>query len=172
MKEALTEYQRLNLLNQYEILRQLAIMQDDKDMADYYNQLITIVSEGYIIEYDRLSTGLSEQMSVEDSEFVLNVLDMYSVIYFSYEKIENPKLTMEDIRFDGFDGNEEIYHYAYCKYILLEEHRFSELTANDRRDFNSHYNRIDIYRKMLNKWIEMGKPRILTESEIEELIAL
>lgn len=171
MKESLTEYQRVNLLNQYKILRELALIRDDQHMADEYEQLANIVAEGYVIEYDRLTTELSEEMTVDESRFVLNVLDMYSVIYISYQKIKNPKLTMEDIRFDGFDGNEEIYHYSFCKYILLDEHRFPELSAGNRQDFNSHYNRIDIYQEMLNKWEAMGKPRTLNENEIEKLIA-
>ena len=45
MIETLTEYERLNLLNQYKILRDLAELRKDERSAEHYEELATIVAE-------------------------------------------------------------------------------------------------------------------------------
>ena len=61
MIETLTEYQRLNLLNQYKILRDLAEMRQDERAAQHYEELATIVGEGYLDSYDQLTQELDEE---------------------------------------------------------------------------------------------------------------
>lgn len=171
MIETLTEYQRLNLLNQYKILRELAELRNDEDSAKHYDELAIIVSEGYVRDYALLTEELDDEFSKEDCDLVWNTLDLYAAIYFSYKKIANPKIKETDIHFDGFDENEEVRHYHLCKYILLDLNRFGEFTENGRRDFNSHSRRCEIYRSMLDKWEGMGRPYDLSENDIEYLIS-
>ena len=169
--EILGAYQRLNLINQYEILLNLALLRNDERMADQYRQYITILESGYVGEYDMLFEGLSTEFPKEESELVWDILQIYSHIQYSYGKIKNPKLTEAQIRFDGFDGNDEVYHYAFCKFVLFGLNRFGELTENGRTDFNSHSRRCDRYREMQAKWHAMGKPYELSEEDIEFLLS-
>ena len=171
MLETMTEYERLNLLNQYKILRDLAIARGDKDDADRYEELITIVAEGYVGEYGQLTEEFSEEFPKSESELVWNTLSMYRAIQYSYSKIDNPTISESDIRFDGFDGNEEIRYYCLCKFILFDLKRFEEQTENGRVDFNSHSRRCHIYRKMLKKWESLGKRFELSEENIKYLIS-
>ena len=171
MKPVLTEYQRLSLLNQYKILQELANARNDEREAERYEQLATIVADGYVGEYCQLTEELSEEIPEEDTKFVWDTLRMYSAIYCSYKRIENPTISESDIYFDGFDGNEEIREYAFCKFILFNLNRFGEFTENNRRDFNSHCRRCPKYSAMLEKWTMMGEPYDLSENDIKALIS-
>lgn len=172
MKENLTEYQRLNLVNQYKILRDLAIIRKDEFEIEKYDTFVTILTEGYIGEYSNFTEELSNQFPSEESELVWKTLEIYSYIQFSYRKIKHPSFPETKIYFDGFDGNEEGQYYAFCKFILFTLKRFGEFTENGRTDFNSHSNRCQKYRAMVNKWEEMGKPYELSEGDIKKLLCL
>ena len=111
MIETLTEYQRLNLLNQYKILRDLAEMRQDERTAQYYEELATIVAEGYLDSYDQLTQELNEEFPKEDCKLVWDTLRLYSAIYYSFNRLKNPKIKEADFHFDGFDGNNEFRYY-------------------------------------------------------------
>lgn len=49
--ETLEKYQRLNLINQYEILLDLAITRKDDYWAEKYKQYIKVLECGYVGEY-------------------------------------------------------------------------------------------------------------------------
>ena len=169
--KTLDNYQRLNLINQYEILLDLAILRKNNDMAEQYKQYIKILEFGYVGEYHMLFEGLVEEFSKEKSELVWDILQIYSNIQYSYRKIKNPKITEDQIRFDGFDGNNEICYLNFCEFILFDLHRFIELQENGRKDFNSHSRRCDRYQAMQKKWIDMKQPLEMTEEEIKYLLA-
>ena len=168
--ETLENYQRLNLINQYEILLNLAILRDDKHNIEKYRQYIKILECGYVREYYVFFENISEEFSKEESDLVWDILQIYSNIHYSYKKLKSPKITLEQIRFDGFDGNNEIYYLDFCKFILLDLKRFGELRENERNDFNSHGRRCERYKAMQQKWIEMGKPFEMSEKQIEVLL--
>lgn len=165
----LNEYQRLNLLNQYRILHELSILRGDKDGEERYDNYMTILANGYEKEYSFFSEVLSETFPAEESEFVWETLQMYSAIYYSYDKLTNTKIKKEDIIFPGFDGNNEYQHYAFCDFILKDLKRFDEI-SNNRADFNSHAEKCPQYRRMLLRWESMGRPMTLSEQAIESLI--
>ena len=171
MIKILTEYERLNLLNQYKILRDLAEIKKDEDSVKYYDELATIVSEGYVLDYGQLTEELNDEFPETECSFVWDTLSMNRAIHDSYNKIRNPQISKEEIRFDGFDGNEEFRYYNLCNHIILTLKHFSEQTEDGRRDFNSHFRRCAKYREMLNKWQSMGKPYNLSESDIQYLIS-
>ncbi|MCX4367853.1 MAG: YfbU family protein [Clostridia bacterium] len=169
--ETLEKYQRLNLINQYEILLDLAISRKDDYMAEKYKQYIKILESGYVGEYYMLFENISDEFSKEESELVWDILQIYSNIQYSYRKLKNPKITEAQIRFDGFDGNNEICYLAFCEFVLFDLHRFGELQENGRRDFNSHSRRCDKYKAMQEKWIAMDKPFEMSEKDIEYLLS-
>ena len=85
-------YQRLNLLNQYKILRDLAKIRKDEYDIQYYNNLVKIVAEGYERDYELLTEEIDEEFSKEDCDFVWDTLEMYRAIHDSYYKIKKPTL--------------------------------------------------------------------------------
>lgn len=169
--KTLTEYERLNLLNQYKILEKLAKANGDDEEANKYEQLEDIVINGYVEEYGKLFDELQEEFSREESHFVWDTLRMYSAIYLSYKKLQNPKVDKTKIYFWGFDGTEEWYFMDFCKHVLIDLKRFDDLTEGNRIDFNSHSRRCNQYREMLDKWGNIGEKTDLSEDEIKYLIS-
>ncbi len=172
MKEKFTEYQRLNLINQYTILRDLAEIRKDNYYKEKYETFIEILSEGYVGMYSDITEELSDEFPAEESRLVWDILQIYSYIKSSYERLEKPTISKSQIHFDGFDGNEEIPYYGFCKFVLFTLKRFSDLTENGQLDINSHCNRVGKYRVMINKWNEMNRPYMLTEEQIKTLLSL
>ena len=166
----LTLKDRLNLYNQYTILQKLSQIQGNEYGAKDYGLKAEIVLNGYIYDYYLLTDGFSDDFLPEDAKLVWDTLNMYSVIYLSYDKIDNPKLTKEQIHFNGFDGNYETRSMSYCRFIINDLGRFTELSGNGHEEYNSHCRCCNKYSVMLEKWEAMGKPYELSEEQIEELI--
>ena len=168
----LDEFKRLTLMNQYLILFDLATLRNDEYMANKYKRYIKILECGYIGQYYML---FSEKLSVEfpkwKSDLVLDILNIYSRIHYSYKKIKSPQIKESEIKFDGFDGNFETEYYAFCNFVLFDLNRFDELKEGGRCDFDSHCPRCEKYRDMQQKWISMGKPNELNEDNILYLIS-
>lgn len=169
MQFTLTPYQRLNLYNQYSVLRKLSEIQGNTDDAEMYERYAIIVSMGYTHEYMSLAT-LYKELSKDDCKFVMDVLNMYSAIYSSFVEIGNSELSEVDISFRGFDGNNEADLLNYCEFLLFNLKCYPELTADGKSDFNSHLPRRATYNIMLQKWNEIGLPNKLTEEQIRILI--
>ena len=170
----MTEYERLSLCNQYEILSRLALLQGDTNDSKYFDKCIKVLQSGYTKEYCELSPYLYEELTERDCDFVWDVLSLYEVIRNSYDKIEDAEISRDDIRFKGFDGNNEAALMDYCHFIVVDKDRFGYLFDVPRgalsSALNSHLPMIDKYERMLHTWQEMGKPVLLTEEQIKELI--
>ena len=130
MEINLTIQERLDLYNQYTILQKLSQIQGDEHEAEFYGLRAKIVSEGYLYDYYMLTECIADNFSLEDAKLVWDTLDMYSAIYYSYSRLENPKLTSEQIHFEGFDGNYETRSMVYCRFIINELERYTEFKEN------------------------------------------
>ena len=172
MEKIFDEYQKLSLLNQLKILRDLAILRKDKNDEEIYDNHIMILQNGYTYNYQCLFEEFSPDMTIEECELVWDILDLYCAIKYSYKRIENSSINENDIYFKGFDGNNEIQLLSYCKFIMFNLHRFCELTENGRTDFNSHYEMYYKYTKMIDKWAKMNKPYDLSENQIKDILDL
>jgi len=94
----------------------------------------------------------------EDPEIVrevLDILDMWSIIEYSYKELSSEeKAQLEEIaapfgkdpKFPGFDGNNESSYMGTASFIVNELDRFEEFKG---RDFNSHFPSLDGHRRML-----------------------
>lgn len=168
----LTKFERLVLSNQFKILEGLY-----PEEKEYYEIHRKAIDEGYQLHYNDAFEVLSEdEMSKEDCREVLDILNMYRAITFSYKKLpDNDKsgIREESIKFRGFDLNdrEEAKRLMYTRYFIVDLDRFEELRYGDKyRDFNSHRPMLNRYRKMLSRWNEMGKKYELTLEDIKVLI--
>lgn len=166
----LTEKERLILYNQYEILKRL-----DSDGEEYYNVKQEILINGFKANYNDLVYGFMQETPVEVSEFVIDVLQMYSILNDSYRQLneeDRNEIDLYDISFKGFDGNEETDYYVYAKFFLEDLGRFDELKESEHYAINSHRNMIDKYRRMLSYWEEVrtGRYNLLTLTNIQYII--
>lgn len=159
----ISDVERLILINQFTIL-------EEKNPQDsYYRQGREILESGYKVLYTEITNTLSKEMSEEDGEFVIDVLQMYRTLHDSYNNLEDKKdLKESDVVFKGFDGNEEGNHYSFAKYFVQDFKRFSEF---ENASFNSHSNKIPKYQRMLIEWRKLDRYDYdLTVEEINNII--
>ncbi|KZN50017.1 YfbU family protein [Pseudoalteromonas luteoviolacea] len=151
----LSQQERLQLINQFEILS----IQNEND-ASHYQELIKILQSGYTIFYNQVFQHLSEEMSEESCQLVLNILDLYRAIEDTRARTACKELDDHHrSTFLGFDGNGETEYMCFARFLVVEQGKFREqeqyLQKND--NMNSHMPMIEIYRRML---IEAGNYNI------------
>ena len=101
----LTKKERLILYNQYEILKKL-----DPDGEENYKIDQEILINGFKANYDDLASGFMDETSVEVSEFVIDVLQMYRTLNNSYRELneEEKNMLCEEIPAGRFGTCEEV----------------------------------------------------------------
>lgn len=159
---------RLILSNQLKILEILY-----HEESDYYAQHRKALEEGYALHYDWLFENIHDEMSVEDCKKVLDILDMYRAITFSYRKLED-KGELEShsyFKFRGFDGNYETKLMAYARYLMIDLDRYQELRYDQLSpELNSHTKMMSKYENMLSEWEKCKDKHFLSQDEIELIL--
>ena len=117
-------------------------------------------------EYQDISDGKDNPPEVS---FVCDVLDMFSMLKYSYDKLSNEqkeKLSRDvksfkpktDLIFGGFDWNNEI-KYANVTTMLKSMNRFESQNIEK----NSHAPRVELYRRMLREYELVRKTFVIDE---------
>lgn len=175
-KYCLSLPQRLILVNQYKILKRLT---DNKDEQKDYDNLIEALESGFELHYQDCFNYMGESdMTIEECREVLDILEMFRGIIYSFEHIkkDSTQITEERIRFAGFDGNYETKQMLYCRYFVKDLDRYSEIQeiCGDHFDYNSHCGMLSAYRQMLITWNlyrkQLDNPYMMTEEQIIDLI--
>jgi uncharacterized protein YfbU (UPF0304 family) len=162
----LTPVERWMLSNQFRILEALY-----PDEAESYAEAREAIENGYELQYDLLSQHISEDvMSVEDCNEVIDILNMFRVLKFSYEDLDDKSEIDEgDIEFGGFDGNHEGKQMAFTRHFCGSGESYAEL--NRSGGFNSHWPMLDRYRQMLAEWKKSANQHRLTKEDIQRIIS-
>ena len=160
------EKDRLILVNQYKILANL-----NKEDREHYQEKIEILENGYEKLYDSLIENFSHNpLSVNECIFVMDVLEMYGTgITCSFNNLKSKTLTEQDIHFPGFNTNEELKYYSFALYWLETLDRYAEIQAISNGNYRGIAENASKYRRMIEKWKELGKYN-LTEEQIKELV--
>jgi uncharacterized protein len=171
--ETLTTVERKILANQFLLLEKL-----DPDGAEYYAESRDIIEHGYTIFYEEVLQSIFAEMPIDDCRYVFDVLDMHRALRTSYDKLtDKGGITEDDIRFRGFDGNNESKRYAFAEF-LKKTGKWQETLAGG---LNSHSMvTMHLYPKMLEKYnriVEKHKKGnamhewwLLSAEEIKEVI--
>lgn len=170
--KSLTPVERLQLINQFRILEKL-YPENAKDYAESRE----IIAHGYTIQYEREVFGeVWEEMDIEECKYVFDVLDMHRTLIQSYDALTDKKgLTPDNVRFRGFDGNNESKCWAFTEHLKKQGLWVETLTGG----VNSHFPTKARYVNMLKKF-EPIKEKILeshtgnwdlTAEQIREIIS-
>jgi uncharacterized protein YfbU (UPF0304 family) len=166
----LTVTERRQLANQHEILEKL-----DPNNADYHSKCQTILEKGYTLLYGEVFQSVGEEVSEDDCKFVYDVLDMYRDLIRSHEALtDKAGVDADDVRFPGFDGNNETELFGFIRF-LKEQGLWEETLASS--GLNSHSETITRYQKMLknhkairDKYDPMAPWHDLTADEIKQVM--
>ena len=154
------------LSNQLKILSIL-----DSDDREYYEKCQKIIENGYEYLYSGCIQFIipdDQTITEEESKLAINILDMFSAITFSLEKIgDKTGINLDQLKFDGFDGNNEGKFYDFVQYFCTEfdGQRFPEI-GKGIDNFNSHCPILDTYIRMLEVWKSCKDRNKLTKEEL------
>jgi uncharacterized protein YfbU (UPF0304 family) len=172
----LSKIERLLLFNQYRILEVLV-----PEVKDTYRMYQEILEHGFEGEYHELFNSVYlEPLSAEDSREVTEVLRMFQALKRSGAGDTAPptegnvvsigKGDESEVRFSGYDLNDESEapKAAFARY--LQRDRGSFLDVIDRERINSHYPMAEQYREMLERWKELGMPATMNRGEVRKVV--
>lgn len=170
--ESFTLRDRLVLSLLHRILAR--VLPEDADGEDgdeaYQLKKAEILESGYTGQYWFEVAGFETELSIKESRQVVDILEMYRIITFSIEKLENsgtpvdPEL-VERLRFEGFDHNDSLEgHMArYVRFMMADGEHWTELIPQiEKTDRgNSHMPTLGMYQRMLTEYrrIMDGRPR-------------
>ncbi len=162
----LTRVERWILSNQYRILAALR-----PDEADHLEQKCEALDSGYELHYGWLAEHIVEDtMSEDECKEVLDILAMFDGLRLSYKTLSDKSgIDESDIRFQGFDGNNETKQMGYAQYFCLQDDgRFTDIV--NTKNLNSHMPTMWRYQPMLREFKAIGKGMDLTKDEILRVV--
>jgi uncharacterized protein len=163
----LSKLERLKLINQFKILEQLY-----PGEADHYKNQRTVLEWGYTRHYSDMFHWIADEMSEEECNEIVEILELHRVLYDAYQKLKDKKgINPEDIQFKGFDGNNESKEMLYATFYMHELDGYRELRGSGQSpDYNSHHPMIEKYRSMVKVWSGKAKSRQLGKEDIVDII--
>lgn len=171
----LTRIERVLLINQYEILKRL-----DEGEERHHEQQIDILRNGYKTFYSELAEWVSDDMSLDASKLVIDVLTLYAWI----ERYKEDHPDDKDIEthswssFMGFDGNNESEYMGFAQFLVEKQGKFGEQRAQLETDgFNSHTESVRKYVRMIEAWKcildkhgDVHDRYVLAQDEVREIL--
>lgn len=106
---------------------------------------------------------------------VIDILSMWSVIEFSYNKFSDAEKTElekmanpfgKDPKFQGFDGNNESDYISTARFFVDELDRFQEFKG---RDLDCHYPSIEMHDRMLKVYNQVKGKSSLNHLALKDL---
>lgn len=143
----LSKYERLVLYNQYTIMEKL--FPEDMEIYSFNKK---VIEEGYAENYCELTEFLSDELDPTVSKEIWDILQMHRSLNVSYRNLpDKGELKEEDIKFRGFDGNNETRYMIYARFVFKDFDRYHELQESNS-SYNSHWPMLEKYRRMLRVW--------------------
>ena len=183
MEKTLSIKDRLMFANQYDILSKLT---DEEHEKKGYENLREIFVSGYSRYYSFATEWFSEEVNQEECKFVIEVLDLYRDLYFSWSKNEEAQENINEnkVLFKGFDLNDPIEskYYSFYEFLVEQLGKYSEIKEFIEKGkiegFNSHGfgQSMNALKKMIQKHNEIRtsngpiNSKDLTFEEIEEIL--
>ncbi len=178
----LSSTNRLILRNQ-EFLLSMCEDLDEYERKDHAKN-VEILESGYTREYSTVFRSLLSEVSYSLCEELYDLLDMFRILRFSYDKLsekERSQVKESDISFRGFDGNDntESLLMNYARFIFRDE-KYGELEEPMKRfsdNGNSHCQNLPMYRRMYRCFDPMWRKNplitqeLLSLSEIQQVVS-
>lgn len=164
----MTDYERLNLINQFLILKETG---SDFYHPEQLDEMIYTLRNGHVSSYH------SDVFSVLEPEIPIEISkELDDILYLRHRSLTSLNKIKESIHVDledhlrveissfGFDGNDklEAEYIRQAKYIIykLNDYKglFDKAEDESEEHFNMHYKTLPIYRKQLERHDEINRP--------------
>ena len=95
---------------------------------------------------------INEKLSVEDCNFVMEILEMYGTrITLSFNNLEKKTLIKEEIYFPGFNKREEFKYHSFIIFWLETLDRYAEIQEISNGNYRGIGDNVERYKKMIIK---------------------
>lgn len=143
MEDSLSIKDRLILANQFDILAKLSKEEHEKEE---YENLKEIFVSGYTRYYSLATEWFTDEVTNEECKFVVDVLDLYRDLYFSWLRNDEAQLNIDEskVLFKGFDLNDslEVKYLSFYEFLVEKLNRYQEIKElmeqGKIESFNSH----------------------------------
>lgn len=169
---------KLNKVERAQFIYLLKILKNQGDEDYDYDNMIKALEYGFELHYsDVFECLFDEELPADKCREVLDILEMYRGIIYSYNNLKREgqleKLKDEDVRFKGFDGNNETKQMSYTDYFIKDLDRYAEIEELSHGYYNSHCQMLPKYHAMLAKWDEykaLPNRYMMNEQQIIDLL--
>lgn len=154
----------------------LKVLKNQGDQDYDYDNMIKALQYGFEYHYsDVFDCLFDEVLSYDGCREVLDILEMYRGIIYSFINLKREgklkTLTESDVRFPGFDGNNEAKQMSYADYFIKDLGRYDEIEKISQGYYNSHSPKLAKYKAMLVKWRSLDNRYQMEEQQIQELLS-
>jgi len=143
------------------------------------NELLEALRRGYSSDYsDAEQIARRDELSIEGSQFVIDVLNMYSSLQYAADIRNLSDKLKKDVMFEGFDGNAGDGYLGYTNF-LVDNGSFTNVKPLDKYPhLNSHSMVNEVYQRMLSAYKPIfrskinGSPKdlVLTADEVQKIL--
>ena len=156
--------ERKILQNQYRILALL-----DRENAGEYAKKAEILYNGFTAAYSEV-LGLMPEISEAVCTEVQDILDMFRALALAVRSgVDCTGIPRRALQFSGFDGNHEIDHMVFTRYVTQTRGGWAELSITEGK-LNSHTLRLYLYRPMLSRWRQSRDQWKLTREDLLRIL--
>lgn len=128
------------------------------EKEEYYANQRIAIEKGYELQYNEIIEHINPVgLTTAECHFVYDVLNLHVELRLGFNRIsETTNLTLESIKFNGFDHLNEGAYLGYCTYILDEiekdDDRYDIIRETTHGEYDNHTNMIPRYKKMVEIW--------------------
>ena len=164
----LSSANRMILLNQERVLARVEGIDDDERERHLRNA--EILSSGYTGLYREVFAELRPEVSNRLCDEVYDILDMFRVLHFSYERLtdeERAQVGERTISYQGFDFQRDEGRLAGFVDFVVDGETYSELLPQIEKytdGGNSHGPRLEMYERMLRCFKQVYRKHLMSAS--------
>lgn len=158
---------RLLLANQYRILELL-----DPEQAAKHAGNREIISGALETHYVTLLEDFSNAINLEVACEVMDILSMFTRLHLSHNHLGSESTVEEKgIEFGGFHPQFESDRLSYAQFFMKKLGRHRWLGDGLGEGLESSVPMLDVYRRMMSVWREIGVSKVLDDAEINQIAA-
>jgi uncharacterized protein len=159
----ISDGERLLLIMMRDIYKHLKISDNKSEIDPDFVSSVLWGGHYWALKWQMPGLFHNHEDNNQTLSFVVDVLDLWDTLERSYEKLpkkEKERIEKEaapfgkDVRFHGFDGNNEAEHIGIARFLVDKMDRFERFKS---RGMNSHMPSVNTYKRMLEVYAPLSR---------------